>query len=132
MPLWWCLSKTFFFNPKTNPFIIFFVHVFLPRSFLEIHNIFMIFEVDYKKAEYLAFFKSTLTNVYPHVKKASSLMCPLSKNLCLTTMVTKKLTPNRDCHVSPKNVGAGLQLLYRIVVGKENGVQTTWLHHTVQ
>ena len=59
-------------------------------------------------------------------------MCPLSKNLCLTTMVTKKLTPNRDCHVSPKNVGAGLQLLYRIVVGKENGVQTTWLHHTVQ
>lgn len=82
--------------------------------------------------EYLAFFKSTLTNVYPHVKKASSLMCPLSKNLCLTTMVTKKLTPNRDCHVSPKNVGAGLQLLYRIVVGKENGVQTTWLHHTVQ
>ena len=81
----------------------------------------MIFEVDYKKAEYLAFFKSTLTNVYSHVKKASSLMCPLSKNLCLTTMVTKKLTPNRDCHVSPKNVGAGLQLLYRIVVGKENG-----------
>ena len=68
-------------------------------------------------------------NVYPHVKKSISDV-PSQKNLCLTTMVTKKLTPNRDCHVSPKNVAA--QLLLRIEVGKENGVQTTWLHHTVQ